>query len=346
MQKLFTFLIGCVILYIFAQEGLSRFDAKSGGKPESKTNSETEKINQDTSNMPAVDGNFLERTLSNVMLNALKTEEGRIFLESLIQPLNKPLANQDSGFRINNNDFIKNAFKINSLGGRNDGKVASCGHIVTIHYEIFDKNLKIKDEIITYPLGSEKAHPGLDPVIVGMKIGETRTATISNHYFQTDQKTPLKVYKANILLKELVPQNFVDDTIKIFDDEIAYKMPLMCGNRAVYDVKITSLKDGKLLYDSRKAGKKIDMYLGDLNYPMIFSHALHNKIPVGTRTVIARGQFLKSFASPFSTIFPEQKLPEEDYFMIDFYNFSKAHLERKPVQNQSEQIKQNLKTTN
>ena len=33
------------------------------------------------------------------------------------------------------------------------------------------------------------------------------------------------------------------------------------------------------------------MKIGNLNYPMIFSHALHNKIPVGTRTVIAKGKF-------------------------------------------------------
>ena len=63
------------------------------------------------------------------------------------------------------------------------------------------------------------------------------------------------------------------------------------------------------------------MKIGNLNYPMIFSHSLHNKIPVGTRTVIAKGKCFKSFASDNSTIFPNKILPEDEHFMVEFYNF-------------------------
>ena len=63
------------------------------------------------------------------------------------------------------------------------------------------------------------------------------------------------------------------------------------------------------------------MQIGNLVYPMIFSHTLHNKIPVGNRTVITKGKFFKSYASNFSTIFPETTLPENEYFMLEFFNF-------------------------
>jgi hypothetical protein len=37
------------------------------------------------------------------------------------------------------------------------------------------------------------------------------------------------------------------------------------------------------------------MQIGNLSYPLIFSYALHNKIPIGSRTVIAKGKLFKSF---------------------------------------------------
>ena len=54
---------------------------------------------------------------------------------------------------------------------------------------------------------------------------------------------------------------------------------------------------------------------------MIFSHALHNKIPVSTRAVIAKDKFFKLFASDKSAILPSKILPENEYFMVKFYNF-------------------------
>lgn len=44
------------------------------------------------------------------------------------------------------------------------------------------------------------------------------------------------------------------------------------------------------MYDSKSSGNKINMKIGNLAYLVIFSYALHNKIPLGTRTVIAKGR--------------------------------------------------------
>lgn len=317
MQKLLTLIITAAILYMIFQHSIGRITVPEHLKD---TPVQTQQKQEESKEAP-VTGTFIEKTLSSVMINVLKSDEGRMFMESILQPMNKTVAGSGSGFKMNNDNFIQSIFNINSFGTGELGP-ASCGHIVTIHYKIFNnQNTVIEDKVATFPLGSEKVAPGLDAVIVGMKTGETRNATISNKYFQETLKDRPSSFKVSVLLKEIVPQNFIDDSVKIFDDQIAYRIPLMCGNKVIYDAKITKLSNNEVIYSSEKAGEKIDMRIGNLNYPMIFSHALHNKIPVGTRTVIAKGKFFKSFAANNSTIFPNKILPEDEYFMVEFYNF-------------------------
>lgn len=322
MQKILTLIITAAILYMIFQHSVGRITV-----PEHlKEVPEQAEPKQEESKEAPVTGTFLEKTLSSVMINILKSDEGRMFMESVFQPMNKTVAGSGSGFKMNNDNFIQSIFKINSFGTGELGP-ASCGHIVTIHYKILNnQNTVIEDKIATFPLGSEKIAPGLDAVIVGMKTGETRNATISNKYFQETSKDRPNSFKVSVLLKEIVPQNFIDDSVKIFDDQIAYRIPLMCGNKVIYDAKVTRLSNNEVIYSSEKTGEKIDMKIGNLNYPMIFSHALHNKIPVGTRTVIAKGKFFKSFASNNSTIFLNEILPEDEYFMVEFYNFHETVL--------------------
>lgn len=317
MQKILTLIITAAILYMIFQHSIGRITPPEHLKNTPESTEPKQKEPTETQ----VTGTFLEKTLSSVMINVLKSDEGRMFMESMLQPMNKTVAGSGSGFKMNNDNFIQSIFRINSFGTGEKGP-ASCGHIVTIHYKILNsQNTVLEDKVATFPLGSEKIAPGLDAVIVGMKTGETRNATISNKYFQETLKDRPSSFKVSVLLKEIVPQNFIDDSVKIFDDQIAYRIPLMCGNKIIYDAKITRLSNNEVIYSSEKSGEKIDMRIGNLNYPMIFSHALHNKIPVGTRTVIAKGKFLKSFASDNSTIFPNKTLPENEYFMVEFYNF-------------------------
>jgi hypothetical protein len=255
-----------------------------------------------------------------VLSNVLKTNEGRLFLESLLQPM-KDSDGINEGFKMNSDNFVNSLFEINTTGVGGKGP-ASCGHIVKVDYKIFAaNNALVEQNAATFPLGSGKIAPGLDAVIVGMKVGQTRHATISSKYFKDTANDKTSVFKVNILLQDIMPDNFADNDVKIFDDQLAYKMPLLCGSLAVYDVKITSLRDNNIIYNSVGTGNKISMQLGNLAYPMIFSHALHNKIPIGTRTVIAKGKLFKSYASANSAIFPEKTLPEDEYFMIEFFKF-------------------------
>jgi len=317
MQKLLTLIITGAIIYMIFQQNMKSLSPPEHLRPDAKKEQEKEGPAKATN----MTGTFFERTLSSVLTNVLKTEEGRMFLESMFQPMNKPLAGSSSGFQMNNDSFVNSIFKIKTFDKGKKGP-ASCGHVVTVQYKILTTaNLVIEEGTKTFSLGSGKIAPGVDAVIVGMKTGQTRHATINSKYIPETSANKISAFKVNVLLKEIIPDNFIGEDVKIFDDQIAYKIPLVCGNKAVYHAKITKLSDGKVIYNSQDSAKKINMVIGNMNYPMIFSHALHNKIAVGTRTVIAKGKKFKSYSTNSSIIFPEKQLPENEYFMLELFDF-------------------------
>ena len=304
------------IIYMIFQKSVNSMSVPDDFRKETESDQETKTT--------SLTGNFVEKTISKVLLNVLKTDEGRLFLESLLQPMNKSVAGSGAGFEMNNNNFINSLFKISTFG-EGEGGPASCGSLVTIQYKILSlNNIVLEESTATFPLGSGKVAQGLDAVIVGMKVGQTRHATIASKYFPETPKDQAGAYKVNVLLQEIVPASGINNDVKIFDDQLAYKVPLLCGGKAIYDAKITKLSDGKVLYDSRDTGTKLNMQIGNLSYPMIFSHALHNKIPIGARTVIAKGDVFKSYVSNYSTIFPNKELPKNEYFMVEFFNFNQT----------------------
>lgn len=42
-----------------------------------------------------------------------------------------------------------------------------------------------------------------------------------------------------------MPKNFVNEDVKVFDDEIAYKLPLLCGGNAIYNARINKLSNSE-----------------------------------------------------------------------------------------------------
>ena len=318
MQKILTFIIACGIIYMIVQKNIQSLDVKDvlpiNNSKETITQPQEKKEDKQK-------GTFLEKTLSNILVNVLKTEEGRLFMENILQPANKSIGDSSSGFQMNDDSFIQSIFKIITFGEKT-AAVASCGHLVKVEYKILNANNSVIEEnTSTFPLGSGKIAPGLDAVIVGMSEGQTRHAIINSKYLPETANNKASYFKVNVLLKEITPKNFVPDDVKIFDDKLAYQMPLLCSNRVAYDAKITRLKDGKTMFNSKDSRKRIAMKIGNLNYPVIFSHALHNKIPVGTRTVIAKGNLFKSYVSDYSTIFQDKILPDNEYFMLELSNF-------------------------
>ena len=321
MQKFLTLIISISIVYMIFQYNIN--DIKSPAVEIINKEKNLSSPAAEVQNTQAMTGSFVEKTISSVLVNVLKTDEGKMFFENILQPANQPISGSGQGFKINNDNLIESMFDIKTFGEGGSGP-ATCGHVVTVIYKILSStNMVISENTITYPLGSNQIAPGVDAVITGMKIGQTRHATILSKYTDKIRSPSDKVdsFKLNVVLKEIMPRNFVDNSVKIFDDEIAYKIPLLCGGNAVYHAKITKLTNSQVLYDSKSSGAKINMQIGNLSYPLIFSYALHNKIPTGTRTVIAKGKLFKSFLSDFSTVFSKTKLPEDEIFMLELYDF-------------------------
>lgn len=319
MQKVLTLLITAVILYMIIQHNRDSMNPRSTNP--TVENSSNKGDNKDNGEMPELDGNFLERTISKVIINALKTEEGRLFMENLFTPMDQPIAGSRQGYKLNNNNLVKSMFNIQTFGEGKGGAV-SCGHMVTVRYKLSNlNNIELLAKTDTYPLGNQKNIPGLDAIIVGMKVGQMRQAVISSKFVSDSTGNKSPNYKLTVELLDVVPKIFVGDEVKIFDDEIAYQFPLLCGQNVAFDAKVTKLSNGKIIYDSTASGKKLETTIGNIVYPVIVSHALHNKIAVGSRTVIAPGRLFKSFATEHSTFFPDKVLPANEYFMLELMNF-------------------------
>lgn len=318
MQKFLTLLITAAILYMIVQH---KTDSWETPKPQSSDNN-TENSSDDEE-IIELQGSFIEKTLSKVVINTLKTDEGKDFIEKLITPMDQPIAGSEQGYIINNNDMLNSLLSIKTFN-EEEGQEgpASCGHMVKVRYKMLTaNNILVQEKIDSFPLGTGKSVPGIDAVVVGMKTGQTRHAKIPIKYFNPDEKNSSKVYKLHVDLLEIMPKNFVGDDVKLYDDQIAYHIPLICGQKVAFDAKITKLSNSKVIYDSTKSGKKIVTTIGNLVDPVIVSHALHNKVPVGTRTVIAKGRLFKSQASNNSRFFPDKVLPANEYFMLDLMNF-------------------------
>lgn len=323
MQKALTFIIAAAIIYSIVQMKMQSPPEENAPKvqtSEAESNNNTNTPEQ--ANIPLT-GNFLEKTVSKVLINALKTEEGRLFFENLLQPTNKPIADGKYTIEVNR-DLIQPMFKINTFGNGTVGP-ATCGHVVTLHYQLLDINNNLLSENTkTFTLGSRAIMPGIDSVVVGMMVGQTRQAIFPTKYTSSNEenKDYDAPYRVNIVLNSILPNNFVNSNeVKIFDDEIAYRMPLLCGDKVGIDAKITKLSNGQVLYDSTQEGKKLDIKIGDINYPLIVSYALHGKVPVGTRTVIAKGKLFEALGSNINKMLNQSKIPVDEYLMLELTNF-------------------------
>lgn len=334
MQKTLTLIITAAILYMLFQYNLNHVKSPESRYPTNNTNNNTHKEsnqNPKSDNNPELSGGFIEKTLSGILINVLKTEEGREFLENLVTPLDQPISGSGHGYKMNNDMLISNMMKIKTFGNVKGGS-ASCGHLVTVNYRVISMSgILLSEKTETFPLGSKHDLPGLDAVIVGMYVGQTRHATIPVKLVDTKQVNSKNIYKIEVELKNILPQNFVDNSAKIYDDEIAYGLPLLCGQNVVYDAKIIKLSDGTILFDSKEKGTPISMEIGNQIYPVIFSHALHNKIPVGTRTIIANGRLFKSYVDDNSPIFKEYNLNNNEYYMLEITNIKRPDLNQNVI---------------
>ncbi len=351
MQKTLSLIIAAAIIYSLVQ---TKWHSSSEPE-ESKSTAENTKIeNTTTENTPPnhdlpnktkeesqeLTGNFLERSISKIIINSLKTEQGRVFFENLLQPQNKSGTSDAHTIDVKE-DLVGSLFKINSFGNDDGRESATCGQEVTIKYQILDTNNNlINDDTATFVLGTKPIIPGIDIITVGMKIGQSRQAIILPQYayynppYRKENLDNGASYRVNIVLNSINSHNLINDNeVKIFDDKLAYKMPLLCGDKVKFNAKITRLVNGQILYDSKRNmqskvhrvdqnnAQNIEMQIGDINYPLIFSYALHGKVPVGRRTVIAKGKTFRAEGTKINQIFNQNKIPLDEYLMLELTDF-------------------------
>jgi FKBP-type peptidyl-prolyl cis-trans isomerase 2 len=269
-------------------------------------------------------GNALERSLSRIFFNVLNTQEGQALLQNMLQ--NNPYQGRyEENLSLNNKEIFQELLQIKtiSLQGQKDSddNIATCGHSVIVDYKLTTPGGKaITQENALINLGNNAVFPGFDAVIIGMRTQEMRQAQVPIHYFTQQETNNPQIISVNVTLKEIKTQGVsITKNIRIFDDQVAYSIPIICGQMVNFHVKIMRLKNGHILYDSEQRQEPIAMRLGDHHYPIIFSHSLHNKLTKGIRTVIAKAYYMRPFLQHAK---PRIKLSEyianDEYIMLEF----------------------------
>ena len=331
MPKILTLIIAAAIIYA-VMDAKSTLTPATVPTPTQPAQIQAESTNVKTTDVaPEMQGGMIEKTLSKVMINVLQSPEGKEFISKVITTANTPISGEHT-LKVHDIALVRELFHI-EITNPGSGPKVSCGHTVNVDYKITNsKGVVVESGPKTFRLGNPEIVPGLSNVIVGMQKGESRKAILHKSYSYDSQyfhgSKPEKAtdyYYVNVTLLDMAPDNFAGDYVKIFDDEIAFSGPYLCGDLAVFDAKIMKT-DGTVIYDSEAHNQKIQMHLGDNEYPMIFSHALFSKVPVGVRSVICKGENLKSFGSDgTSKIFPKAQVQptSNDFFLIEFSRFKR-----------------------
>lgn len=306
MQKYFTIAVVIAILYTaytnseFGQKN-SNIVSDSAENLSKAKNLFTDKVEGEEE----IKGSFVERTLSKVFLNLIKTEEGKDFLYNMIKPVNGPIDYQTFVMDLNDDQFLQNLLQIKVLNKveNNSNHSTYCGTNVTADYIIKDLNNKIiEDNIVNFTLGTKTLLYGLENVIIGMKIGEKRSATIPPEFAylhpsvtKNSENLPRTSVNVEVTLKEINnPDELQLNKISKYNDKFSFKIPYLCGQNIKMHVKITDF-DGKLVFNSKSASdKKIATFIGSPELPIAINYGINNTTPDGTRAIITPGLYLKN----------------------------------------------------
>lgn len=335
MRRIIKIALVIIILYIIATRSaddiislITRDNTTLSTQKHSDSDTSAPIANNSTDNQ--FQGNFIERSLSKIFANILKTEQGRDAFIKLIHPVNTNHFTSN-GICLRTKDPIKSIFDIKDISLLPAAKgPACCGQTVAIKYIITDENSKfITEQAKNLILGAEKPSSVIENIVVGMRIGEIREAVVSSYHLTTadinvDNKS--RAYKITVTLNDIEsPINIPPHAIRIWDQpDEHYAPPCLCGHKISFDVRISQL-DGTIIYDTTAKQQRIEMVVGDKHYPIIFSYALFNKIPSGERIVLAKGEYLRSITSNDENKFMQElnlNINVNEFLILEFLNFT------------------------
>lgn len=318
MQKILTFFIFILLIYSIVKSKIIDNDSVKNlfnmmGSPNEAV---VDKNSEAPKSAPVeLKGNFIERSISNIAANVLKTPQGKNFFNKLIQPQYEMSDNIGMVIKGNNNEAIRSLFMITDIK-EGLGEALCCGQKAKVSYTIYNdkgESTSLTKDIV---VGSSDLAPNFDSVIVGMSKNSQRSAVLKNirelenQMDNEDNQIPQSQVDATIL--ELYPNNFDVFKILIFDDSYGYTTPILCGDNISLKIKIKTL-DNKQLYNS----DKILFTVGQLNteWPEFFSYVLYNKILPGSRFAIVPTSYILGVAKRLSL-----NLENESYVIIEFYD--------------------------
>lgn len=317
MPKAFTYFIAGLIVFLAVK---NIFMQQETTAPDQVVENKEKCINVQN------DANFIEKSLANVLVNTLKTPEGRSFVENLIQPITNATNNHNHSI-FDPKDIITHLFKIDTLGDSNLG-TAYCGQKVVCEYTVKDiDNNVIEHKVDTITLGDNQAILAIENIVIGMHLHQTRIATTPPSFaydnFPTNNPDlkPGRNYNLQVKLYKLEngEQYLAQDKIKNFDNIFSYEHPMLCGQEVTFSAKIYDIY-GKIIWNEENLTHR----LGSANLPVIFNHSLSGKPPSSTRTTIAPAKYLKNINNKKPDLFKKIKMPENELVFIEFYNTQKT----------------------
>lgn len=334
MQRIFTLFIFAMLIYsvLIYREGddaegqdvvtnLKKIgsDVKSLGDDILLPNKDIDEFEE------ALEGNIIEKSLSKVAVNILKTEEGQRFFSKLITPQNNIIPSTDDySIQIQETKLIEELLSLRTIRRGKGGEVC-CGHMVEIYYTLSKNGEKILENKESRVLGSKSDIPIVDSVVAGMKVGEVREAIIPKEFTHTmgenipKQSMTLRVSLEKVLSKPLIKAA----DIRIFDDTISYKLPYLCGDSVQFSAKITDITTGEVIYGGKASDSIVTMKIGEGGYPLIFAYALFNKAPMGTRTIIVQGKYFDGLLGAENNKFLNTPLKHNMLYLLELSDLTR-----------------------
>jgi hypothetical protein len=285
-NKIVIFGIFLLLVYAFAKSNIPKITSKDfkeiiSAKGEEKLVTES------------FEGNFLERSLSKIFANLLKTDIGKAFFSNMIQPIDQK--NPSQTLKLSEFKPLSHFTGIETTG-ESHGEQAFCGSKVKVSYEVHDMvtgDISQSNDRI-FRLGSRKNE--LDSFAIGMKAGEVKSG------FWGDKKLFFTMHE--VLDNE-------PSEIRIFDDMISNTMPVLCGQVVSFDLDIKEVT-GRTIVNS----KENIILLGGDQTPIAFSYGLHQKT-LGNRILISPAKYLKNYNNNLPQWL---KVKDSEFVIIEFSN--------------------------
>ena len=317
MQKILTFFIFLLLVYSIVKSRIidndsvkNMFNAFSSPS-QSKEGQEGALPSQ--GKPLELKGNFLEKTISNIASNVLKTPQGKDFFGKLIQPQYDVNNGMNLVIKGNSDEVVRSLFMINDIKEGIGPKIC-CGQRAKVSYKIYRNDGSEGLEQKEINVGGSDFSPNLDSVVIGMSKGGHRSAVLKDvrNSDATNIANDNSQMQSEIEVKEVYPANFDVAKLSIFDDSYGYTIPILCGEDISFKLRIKKL-DNSEIYSSQAIPFKVGAENNE--WPEFFSYALYNKILSGSRFVITPTIYIDKLASRLSL-----NLGDEKYVILEFYD--------------------------